>query len=92
MNRLIIIKMNEDHSVGGVEISTYSEYARLSHTEYYTLDKMIERTGGFGRLQLAILLCMLVANIPTAFYAHGLPVLEQFPDYICSTSSGVQYR
>ena len=35
---------------------------------------------------------MLVANIPTAFYAYGLPVLEQFPEYICSTDSGIDYR
>lgn len=60
--------------------------------EYYTVDSMIEKAGGFGRIQIAILVCMLVTNIPTAFYAHGLPVLEQFPQYICTTTYGFDYR
>ncbi|CAI2367215.1 unnamed protein product [Moneuplotes crassus] len=68
------------------------EETLLTTVEYYTLDNMIEKTGGFGRLQIAILVCMLIANIPTAFYSYGLPVLEQFPDYVCTTDSGMDYR
>jgi hypothetical protein len=59
---------------------------------YYTIDNMIDKSGGFGKLQMCILLCMLIANMPSAFYSHGLPVLEQFPDYTCITSSGYKYR
>ena len=68
------------------------EEVSLTTIEYYTIDTMIEKTGGFGRVQLSILIWMLIANIPTAFYAYGLPVLEQFPDYVCTTDSGMDYR
>lgn len=49
--------------------------------QYYTVENMIDKSGGFGKLQFCILICMLIANMPSAFYSHGLPVLEQFPDY-----------
>jgi MFS family permease len=67
------------------------EETKLIGTEHYTLERMIEKTGGFGRIQFMILLCMFVSNIPTAFYAIGLPTLEQFPQYTWKTSSGVSY-
>lgn len=60
--------------------------------QYYTIENMIEKSGGFGKLQVWILIWMLIASIPSAFYSHGLPVLEQFPDYTCITSSGHKYR
>jgi len=73
------------------DVIDISEESQLSPTEYYTLDNMIDKTGGFGKLQFMILLWMLVANLPTAFYVMGLPTLEQFPQYTWSTSSGVKY-
>ena len=72
------------------ESSALTDHSRT--IEFYTLDKMIERTGGFGRIQLLILLCMLIACIPTEFYAKGLPFLEQFPEYTCTTKYGREYK
>lgn len=38
------------------DVIDISEESQLSPTEYYTLDNMIDKTGGFGKLQFMILL------------------------------------
>ena len=80
--------MEEDKELD--EGSSLTDQSRT--IEFFTLDKMIERTGGFGRIQIAILICMLIACIPTEFYARGLPFLEQFPEYTWTTKYGRSYK